>query len=896
MKKQRRPKEEEKEEEIRPRIKMNDIMEIEDDEKMNAEERIKTVLDKAQKSNPQNKVNPKEKKYHVTKQKKPKNQIDQWVEDMLKAEISDLPTIHSFFTNSVKKEINNNEAKFYQDLINSVAYNTRLSVTDLLHGAYFNYYLGLKSFSYESNVFTNDRLYWITRLSMRLKNKRIYPFLKLSDNNVSLQTLAVAQDKGYRKGYVQDYEEDFSCIGLESLTNEEKKKLENTNELKRNNIKSYFYNNKEYNCITFEGGCTITFLKSQLDQVAEKIKKVRILGNKKNLTNEIKLYKLKAGKSVFISQNLNLTDFFPCEIITSNPLDFAFLFKFDIDMLAFENYLRANFKYTIEEGFDSFFQFYNLVQWNTFELMVNFLIVEKMTTYKEGENFANFRKEVEKFISEYNDIKRDVRNLRQIIEKIIKMLIRFFDSFPTRIKYAKIEKFSDPARELHERLKTEMRKGIPQKFEFFLRDHKLENTCITIYNSVKSNCSILDGILKRLNLLLYKVRNRQGGTIEDEAKKLGVEIFNVFDFYNNKNFLINVIRTPSIFLGNLLEDNEEKNRGVEEEKKKQDKKYMKYRERNEEIEKMLDMNKEDCIKRLIAVYFYENEEISDEDFETDDDKTIFKNNDLMMWFNNEVKKIRGYPDGDYFKKIAAKGAELLLSKALDLNNVDISEKTEEKLKFLIKSYTNYRDKNKIEDELVINENQKKINNLKKKNIDLKDNKRGYLRKGERVTVEFLKANKIDIINEGSEEYMKFVKWARDNGITDDVIKDAGDLNYKEIMKGKAPDLLKQLQEQTLVRYGPEAESDEEEEEIGEGNVEEEREQEDQKEEPVEERKEEIINEEINLENIKPQEKSYKHKTRKERKDEKKEKKKEQKIIENKGGNKGGKNTGKRGKK
>ena len=239
----------------------------------------------------------------------------------------------------------------------SLRENTKVSVTDLLHGAYFNYYIGGISFNLKSNVFTNDRLFWLAKLSVRLKRKGVYPFLKLNDNNVSLQTLAVAQSKGYRKGYVQDYERNFSCIGLESLTPDELKKLQSTEELRKNEIKYFKYNNLEYGCITFKSGCTITFLKNEIDKVADKIKKVRVLGNRKTLDSGIKPYKLKKDKSIFISQNLNLTDFFPCEVITSDPLNYAFLFKFDIDMLAYENHLHENFSFTPDGGFDSFFQF-----------------------------------------------------------------------------------------------------------------------------------------------------------------------------------------------------------------------------------------------------------------------------------------------------------------------------------------------------------------------------------------------------------------------------------------------------------------------------------------------------------------------------------------------------------
>lgn len=800
-------------------IKMDDEMEIEEDKKIKAEDRIKEILNKASESNPLNKVNPKERKYNITRQTKPKNQIDQYVEDMIKAEVRELPQIQSFFASpQIRKQISDSEARFYQDLVNSVVYNTRVSVTDLLHGAYFVYYIGERSFALESNVFTNDRLFWISKLSTRLKKRKIYPFLRLNNNNVSLQTLAIAQDKGYRKGYVQDYEKNFSCIGLDSLTNDEKKKLENTEALKTNEIQYYTYNNLDYGCITFKSGCTITFLKDEIDQVVDKIKNVRVLGNKKNLENEIKLFKIKEGKGVYISQNLDLTDFFPCEIIVNNPLNYAFLFKFDIDMLAFENHLHDKFEFTVDEGFDSFFKFKNLIQWNTFDLMVNFLIVEKMTTYKTDDKYTDFRKYIDDFISKYNEIKRDIRDLRKIIDKTLKLLIKFFDSFPTKIKFEKMYKFSEPIRDMYEKLKTEIKKKTPEKFEFLLRDFKLTNTCVTIFNCVRNNCLFMEGVLKKLNLFLVKFRGKQGGTIVEDAKGIGVNIFTMLDFAANKNFLVNVIRTPSVFLGNLLEDDEEFNKGLAKENKKMDKKYDKHKKRNDEIMRLQKLSAEDCIKRFIAIYFYEEDAIEFDDYDFEGNKTIFEGN-FGSWFKDEIKNKKGYPNGDYYKKMVAYGAQLLLDNGTDLENLEIDESERKKLNFLIASYKNYKERDDLENKMIINNNKEKINDLKEENINLKENKRNYLKKGEEVTVDFMKERNIDIIDTENEDesFVNFIKFTRENGITDDVVKqiilDSGDYDYKKVLEKKDKNLIKMLQDEALSRHGKEAEDEKEDEDM-----------------------------------------------------------------------------------
>ena len=59
-------------------IGKDDAMEMEGNEKME-DNKIKGILDTASRLNPLNKVNPREKKYSVTKQKKQKNEDDKYV-------------------------------------------------------------------------------------------------------------------------------------------------------------------------------------------------------------------------------------------------------------------------------------------------------------------------------------------------------------------------------------------------------------------------------------------------------------------------------------------------------------------------------------------------------------------------------------------------------------------------------------------------------------------------------------------------------------------------------------------------------------------------------------------------------------------------------------------------
>ena len=741
-------------------------------DKKERKKNIKEIINNAAEDNPYNKINPNEKKYKIEKKQVVRHPIDQRIFNMIENKINSIKEIQKFILDADKVQINDSEAEFYLELIRSSVYNVKINLSNILNGRCFNYYIGSNTFSKTSSVFTNDRLYWISLLSLNLKSKRIHQYLKLTENCVSLQTICTAQTSGYKKGYVQDYEENFSCIGLETLDKDEINKLKSVDTIKGLDIQTYTYNNIEYGCIVYDTGCIITFKKDEINDLPEKIKRVKIIGNKKNFASEIKLYKLKEGKGVFLSQNVVLTDFFPCEVIVTDELDYSYLFKFNIDMLKFEGYLYKFFDFTLDGGLDSFFRYENLIHWNTFDLMVNFLIVERMTLYKNNYRFEDFRNYIDKFLNDYNEIKREFRNFKLTIEKCLKLIIRFYDSFPTKITYAKVSRFEIPVKDALGKLNTKIKSQIPMKIFNLLTSYGLKRSCNTIFNCVTNNCAIILKIMTEIDSFLTRFKARNGRNLSENLKQIGRDIFNIFNVGGNSYYLTNVMRTPALFLGNLLEDNED---AFLEGMDKINYDYGKERNAHQkELKRIvffqMGATKDQSIKRCIGLYFIYDNVVSEDDVEMDGNDTDFQGT-LNEWYANEFKKSEQYED-DYIKEIRAYGGESIYYNIDDFQELNVDDETMDKLKNLKKLYLNYAKKENLENQIKINENNNLIHNLNIQNENIKKNKKSYLPPNKEVTEEFLQKNGIEIrMRDDDDDYWDFITFTRKKGITDDIVND-----------------------------------------------------------------------------------------------------------------------------
>ena len=626
--------------------------------------------------NPREDLNKKFKK--IKKEKKRKPGIDGIIQELADERIKKPEDIQNFIKTNHKLEVSDAQANFYSELLKSSIYNIKLNLASLLNNRNFYYYLGSNDFLNISNVFTNDRLYWLSIICLRLQQKKLISFLKLSSKSVSLQTLCVDQKNGYRKGYVQDYEEDFSCIGLDSLTPEQIKSLQNAQYINNATKYTFNYDGKDYSSLMFASGCIITFLSAKVNEVPDKIKKVRILGDRKNLNEGIKLYTLKKSKGIYISQNVSTTDFFPCEVIVENPLRYSYLVKFDVDMLAYENYLMTNFTYNNNTGLDSFLKFPNLIQWNTFDLLINFLIAEKMTTYKEDVKYEDLRKKIDELLKEYTRIKSKFREVGQVCEKTVFLVTKFFGSFTTNISYNKVTKFEEPISKCLNNFRMREKENAFIDVENLLNNFGLKQTCITIYNSVKANGAVIKILLERIddyikNFKIYNIPN-----LMTETKNIGILIFNIFNIYGNENIITNEIVTPTLFLGNLLNNNYDT---IDESILNMTETNIKLLNKSEkDIKDIITMNKLGLsrgIKRIIALYFKKMKTIKK--FTTKGGETELPP-DVEAWFNeNELDDDDVVMGNNSYQKMAASGLKAIIDDIKTFDEAMVDSSTVEKL-------------------------------------------------------------------------------------------------------------------------------------------------------------------------------------------------------------------------
>lgn len=693
------------------------------------------------------------------------------------------------------------EAKFYTELLKSLVYNVKLNIADLLNGRCFKYHFTVNNFLLYSKVFSNDRLYWQTILWNNIQDDPIlYQVLKINNKEVNLQTISKYQGKEYKKGYIEEYKSDFSIIGKETLSEEDKKKLEAGN---IDGIDCYKGNYKvdgvQYNFRIFKGGCILTYKDGYKGELLKNsINGTRMVSLKKTLVEEIKVMKIAAEQSFYISQNIKTTDFYPCVVIFSNPLDYSFMFNLDVDMLSLSEQLRYLAESNSGEIKDlgSFLHFENLVTWDTFDVLANFLVIENSIKYKE-EKYKYIRDVITPFSEDWTNIKREFRLAKKRIEQALKLFVKFYDSFQKRIPY---DKMINMQKEI-DRIINAMNafdEEIFNNIHEFLKKHNLLKVCLTIANSVKGRCSLIKETLTLIKDFTDTLNSKTGGQIIYKAKVIGTKIFGFFNISTNDNIMINDIRTPSSFLGNLLTGEEINARAAaeqldEEKEKKEDK---------EEKESNLIMlskklSNEDAIKYLIFVYLKamginndpKNPKKQYFKIDRDNYKVNFAN-EVEAWYNGGGDRDKIYDliqKSGYFNDLVAIGVKLFAGRddIKAFRKLSIPPGISDLLGTLyenLKTYNNKLDENL---KLYINEKEAELARLSNLVGSLKA-KQMYLplKEGDPVTIAFLNKNDIDKYIPENNIQKAQLDYLRKRGITDDVIQmalETGDETMKEIL-------------------------------------------------------------------------------------------------------------------
>lgn len=787
------------------------------------------------------------------KRKKEKSDIEEIISYLMNEDNSqkDIKSIADYLTSKTKYKGRN--AGFFRLMINTVVYNKAISISTILNKN-FKYYIGKRKFELASKVFTNDRLYWQTILYefvLSDPNKELLlSVLKFNyDSFLSLQSLNSIQSKGYSKGYINDGDHDFTLIGYELLTSEVKASLMNGDIPNNAKEGSYTIDGVEYVYYFFDNDGFLCTTKNKLKELKEYMTRYKLIKNKKKLQEGgLQVYKLENDENIYLSQNFKLIDFWPCELNFNDSIKYSYLYKFDINMMKYEEEVLKNIN---KQGdlknfkLGDFLMLKNIVDFDTFETMINFVMLECISNLKD-KKYKIFTDEMSKFFEEWKNIKSSFREAKRNIVNSLNIFDKFFCSFRSKIPAGYLMRLGKTVNKYLNYFNTEIGGEFAENTIFktiaeFLKKYNLEEVACTVYNSFVNAEDIRD-TLRVLSDISTNVNNATANGLLYDLENASGDIFKFYYFGDNNYYehLINEIRTPTLFLGNLLAGNmpfaEEKLEEYEEKEDevlKDDDKFINV------VSKMNEIDDIDALKSLIILYFDRNtKNLKKKDLGRIEGNKVIFNDDMNEWFaqsnvldelNNNKNKgkiillgkrhMADTPDKVYFRgAVGGFFRNVLDDYKLYMESKKVNKKLNEIKKEKLLNEIKMKDANDIVNEQE-DEKEDKIIEINEENIEKEPNKeiarklkaegvQNFARntKGDiiinKAVLKVLKIPEItDIKGKGlSKAQFDNLTSLRKHGITDDIIKKYIDLDYNFLSKGASKDVRKKMLEETKKKH------------------------------------------------------------------------------------------------
>lgn len=488
---------------------------------------------------------------------------------------NDNPNSIASFLLTQSYKINESDAKFYSKIILLTYNNYKVNINDILGGRTFNITLiSPEVFTEKSCVFSNDKLYWLSVIHNLLKDNNLRNCLIDNDISLSIQSYSIVIDKSYEKGFIQDYNKYFSFLGLSTLGNvsginyselykglssyeEFAKRYPNYIDKYKLSDRDYFKQTFSYNGIKFNSYRLTSGLflcvKDGINEgdVVNAMKNTLLIESKSNNKNGLKVIEVSKnyeGMNVFISQKMKLSDFVPGVVIFPKLMRYRYLIKVSLDMPLLDEYLYKEFTKGIIEKktMGSYFNIDNLVDWNSIDLFVNYVIVLLSTRLKEGDEFEVIREQMKNFLKEYEDMKIDINEFKKFYSDITSFLYKFYDSFHNKINIDVCDNLLKIAAKYKTRIIFYDQNGeLVRKMAKIFFDYSLISTCKICYISLTKISEILE-VYKLVEKALTTVRNGESDNLESQLREAGIAVFQL-----QEKSITNEIRTPSAFLGNL---------------------------------------------------------------------------------------------------------------------------------------------------------------------------------------------------------------------------------------------------------------------------------------------------------------------------------------------------------
>ena len=449
------------------------------------------------------------------------------------------------FLKSKNFDVNDNEVKYYFNLYNMKFLSKRIVLpSNLITKPIIIPYLC----SFKSSLLTTDSLFWqYYFVNYVIKdnnnvNKKLIGSVSLEDLSIdSVNVIYEENKKEFKEYYLQDFDENISCPGLDPSLKIEKGNFKSRNNEKfvvNNVIYNVYYvdvNESEYLCIAKQD--------INVENVIEKLNNAKKIESKHVLSNGVRILNKNKGY-YYYSQRIKPTNFCPSclELSSNNPVEFKVVFYLRLDPNKYVNDVLTSkklIKYTS----------LNMVSLNNLDLYIKLFVVIFLTFKDLDKTDGDSIEAMYKMYNEYRSVFVEYKRLYNTFKRIV---LDYYDVFSSRVNVDKIQNIL-----LKCNLYIEEFTELEQSSVFSDQERKLldyfKDISFTWKNwllSTGDNSSL--SIIKVIRLVCIKLTNpaSDSNELESNVRASGVVLQKIF--VDGDIPMIDETRSPSAFLTNTV--------------------------------------------------------------------------------------------------------------------------------------------------------------------------------------------------------------------------------------------------------------------------------------------------------------------------------------------------------
>lgn len=442
-------------------------------------------------------------------------------------------------------ETGKGDAEFYSTILRNTFYNQKISITDILGNKRFKYNLLVSKYADKSRCFTNDRLYWITKIYLASKNdlnKDVQDSLYINDAKISIATISSVQNGDIKQGFVQDFDRNFSIIGTDQYIKRDFKELK---------YDKFAYDGNTYNYNIGDDGSIVVFNQNYSNEtIGEAIKKIKYIESKSAKSDSLKVKTIKNGEDelCYISQKIEITDYLPGVVIFANPSYYTALVEVEFDTMLLEKLCNKKLGEN-EYSHEGFLIDELKIGLDELEMLITFLNAEARISGNESRI-----KQTTKLSNEFIEIRSYYNEIKQSMNSSFRLLLRFYDSFVNRINLdtcdALLKKFLEQRADNESTFRIEY----INKVKNLIENNGLNDVCIKISKAFAST-HIINSTINKCIKVLNKIKMKDTYNLILDFRDAGSAVYELTIMADDNNALIETIRSPTSFLSGIMNGN-----------------------------------------------------------------------------------------------------------------------------------------------------------------------------------------------------------------------------------------------------------------------------------------------------------------------------------------------------